>query len=357
MGPDVPIGSDQYRNWSTEYLVRAITVDSADYEAWALSAMRAELQRRQISPEEQAALVSEVPGRFERDLGGRRPLFAALLSFLTLGLGDAYNGFPRKGFQLVAISLGLWLAVAAVFEYASETSRFVPPRWLMGVGVSGLLLYAVGAVRAWRDARRLRDVPRPDHTLRRCVTYALVVFVVVLASRTIAVQAFKIPSGAMLPTLQIGDHILVDKFLYGPRLEIPFAQMSLGQLPGIRKPKPGDVVVFIWPKDRSKDFVKRVVATEGQTIEVRDRQVFIDGNPWDDPHATWVRQEHAGPAVAGNNYGPYTVPKDEVFVMGDNRDQSYDSRFWGPVPISDIKGRVLAIYWSGDWKRFGELVR
>ena len=83
-------------------------------------------------------------------------------------------------------------------------------------------------------------------------------------------QAFKIPSGSMLPTLQIGDHILVNKFLYGPRLEIPLTQMSLGQLPGIRKPRPGDVIVFIYPKDRSKDFIKRVIAVAGQTVEVRD---------------------------------------------------------------------------------------
>ena len=138
----------------------------------------------------------------------------------------------------------------------------------------------------------------------------------------------------MLPTLQIGDHILVNKFLYGPRLEIPLTQMSLGQLPGIRKPKPGDVVVFIWPKDRSKDFIKRVIATEGQTVEVRDRQrlhrrqaLGRSARHLDDAAA----RRAAG--ATGDNYGPYTVPKDHVFVMGDNRDQSYDSRFWGPVPI------------------------
>src|SRR5262249_53503170 len=106
-----------------------------------------------------------------------------------------------------------------------------------------------------------------------------------------------------------------------------------GQLPGLRKPRAGDVVVFIWPKDRSKDFIKRVIATEGQTIEVRDRQVFIDGKPWDDPHATWVTQRRAGGAGGtGDNYGPYTGPKGYVFVMGGNRDQSYDSRVLGPGP-------------------------
>src|SRR4029453_14223581 len=207
-------------------------------------------------------------------------------------------------------------------------------------------------------------IPKRKSQFRDYAEALVVALLLALAIRTFVVQSFKIPSGSMLPTLQIGDHILVNKFLYGPRLEIPLTQISLGQLPGVRKPKQGDVVVFIWPKDRSKDFIKRVVATEGQTIEVRGRQVFIDGKPWDDSHATWIAQQRAGgPGGAGENYGPFTVPKDHVFVMGDNRDQSYDSRFWGPVPISDIKGQALVIYWSWDgpdrwvrWDRLGRLV-
>ena len=205
-------------------------------------------------------------------------------------------------------------------------------------------------------------LPKRKSQLREYVEALGVALLLALAIRTFVVQAFKIPSGSMLPTLQIGDHILVNKFLYGPRLEIPLTQISLGRLPGLRKPRPGDVVVFIWPKDRSKDFIKRVIAVEGQTVEVRNRQVFIDGKPWDDPHATWVMQRGLGGA-AGDNYGPYTVPPDHVFVMGDNRDQSYDSRFWGPVPIADITGQALVIYWSWDgpdrwvrWERLGRLV-
>ena len=205
-------------------------------------------------------------------------------------------------------------------------------------------------------------LPKRKSQLREYVEALGVALLLALAIRTFVVQAFKIPSGSMLPTLQIGDHILVNKFLYGPRLEIPLTQMSLGRLPGLRKPRPGDVIVFIWPKDRSKDFIKRVIAVEGQTVEVRNRQVFIDGKPWDDPHATWVMQRGLGGA-AGDNYGPYTVPPDHVFAMGDNRDQSYDSRFWGPVPIADIKGQALVIYWSWDgpdrwvrWERLGRLV-
>jgi signal peptidase I len=201
---------------------------------------------------------------------------------------------------------------------------------------------------------------RQKSQVREYAEALLVALLLALVIRTFAVQAFKIPSGSMLPTLQIGDHILVNKFVYGPRFEVPLTQRALGQLPGLRKPRPGDVVVFIWPKDRSKDFIKRVIAVEGETIEIRDHQVFVDGKPRDDPHATWAREAIRG---AGERFGPYTVPPGHVFVMGDNRDQSYDSRFWGPVPMRDIKGEALVIYWSWDgpdrwvrWDRIGRLV-
>jgi signal peptidase I len=212
-----------------------------------------------------------------------------------------------------------------------------------------------------RDAAAVaaRPVARQKSQVREYAEALAVALLLALVIRTFVVQAFKIPSGSMLPTLQIGDHILVNKFIYGPRLEIPLTQLSLGQLPGVRKPVPGDVVVFIWPKDRSKDFIKRVIAVEGQTVEVRNKQVYVDGRPWDDPHATWA----PGRNGQSDNSGPFTVPPDHVFVMGDNRDQSYDSRFWGPVPIADIKGKALIIYWSWDgpdrwvrWERIGRLV-
>ena len=182
----------------------------------------------------------------------------------------------------------------------------------------------------------------------------LVALLLALLIRTFVVQAFKIPSGSMLPTLQIGDHILVNKFLYGPRLEVPLTQWSLGQLPGLREPRVGDVVVFIYPKERDKDFIKRVVAVAGQTIEVKGTRMLVDGKPQEDEHA-----HYTGAHV---DFGPFTVPAGHVFVMGDNRDQSYDSRFWGPVPIGDIKGLAVIVYWSwgGDrwvrWSRLGRLV-
>ena len=189
-----------------------------------------------------------------------------------------------------------------------------------------------------------------------------VALLLALVIRTFVVQAFKIPSGSMLPTLQIGDHILVNKFVFGPRLEIPGTQISLGHLPGLRQPRPGDVVVFIYPNDRDKDFIKRVVAVAGQTVEVRSRTLYVDGQPVADPHAHFTTRP-GNAAGSGDDFGPFTVPAGHVFVMGDNRDQSYDSRFWGPVPIDDIKGLATVIYWSWDgpdrwvrWDRLGRLV-
>jgi signal peptidase I len=203
---------------------------------------------------------------------------------------------------------------------------------------------------------------RRKSTVREYAEALGVALLLALVIRTFVVQAFKIPSGSMLPTLQIGDHILVNKFVFGPRLEVPLTQLSLGHLPGLRKPRPGDVVVFIYPQDRSKDFIKRVVAVEGQTVEVRDRKLYIDGHPVPDPHAHFTPRRE-GMVASGDNFGPFTVPKDHVFVMGDNRDQSYDSRFWGPVPLEDVKGLATVIYWSWDgpdswvrWDRLGRLV-
>ena len=205
------------------------------------------------------------------------------------------------------------------------------------------------------DAVVASPVPRTKSTVREYAEALGVALLLALVIRTFVVQAFKIPSGSMLPTLQIGDHILVNKFIYGPRLEVPLTQLSLGQLPGFREPRAGDVVVFIYPKERDKDFIKRIVAVAGQTVEARGNTLVIDGKQVEDPHAHYEKRDHV-------DFGPYTVPTGHVFVMGDNRDESYDSRFWGPVPIQDIKGLAMVIYWSwgGEhyvrWDRLGRLV-
>jgi signal peptidase I len=183
--------------------------------------------------------------------------------------------------------------------------------------------------------------------------------VLALLIRSFAVQAFKIPSGSMLPTLQVGDHILVSKLIYGIRLPV------LGTLLiPLSTPQRGDVVVFVYPVDPSKDFIKRVVAVGGDVVHIRDKHVYINGVPWRDAHAYFADGDERGHGSSPrDNYGPITVPPHHIFVMGDNRDHSYDSRFWGFVDLDDVKGKAFMIYWSWDgpdhwvrWDRVGELI-
>jgi signal peptidase I len=188
----------------------------------------------------------------------------------------------------------------------------------------------------------------------------VIAILIALFIRTFVVQAFKIPSGSMKPTLQIGDHILVSKFIYG--VKIPFIRKTLAP---ITDPKRGDIVVFIYPEDRSKDFIKRVVGVGGDTIEIRNKKIFLNGLPLNDPHAVYSDDFILpGSIQPRDNLGPINVPTGSIFVMGDNRDQSYDSRFWGFVPLKDVMGKAFIIYWSWDkenhtvrWNRLGSIPR
>jgi signal peptidase I len=160
--------------------------------------------------------------------------------------------------------------------------------------------------------------------------------------RAFVIQAFRIPSESMVKTLLVGDFLFVNKFEYGPK--IPFTHV---RLPGIRKPHRGDVIVFQYPPDPSKDFIKRCIATGGQTIEVREKDVYVDGRKLDEPYTQHIDHAmHPGAVDARDNMAPFTVPPGYLFMMGDNRDNSYDSRFWGPVAMDLVKGRAMFIYYS-----------
>lgn len=185
--------------------------------------------------------------------------------------------------------------------------------------------------------------------LREYIEAILMAIVIAFFIRTFVIQAYKIPSGSMKPTLLIGDHILVSKFNYGVR--IPLVRSTL--IP-IGTPKRGDIVVFIYPEDRSKDFIKRLVGLPGDTIEVRNKNILLNGLPWDDAHGVHVDDRIIPRAVQPrDNFGPVTVPEGSLFVMGDNRDESYDSRFWGFVPMKDVLGKALIIYWSWNQENSG----
>jgi len=192
-------------------------------------------------------------------------------------------------------------------------------------------------------------------TFREYTEAILMALVLALFIRTFIVQAFKIPSGSMIPTLEIGDHILVNKLSYG--LRIPFLERYLFEY---STPHRGDVVVFIYPEDRTKDFIKRVIAVAGDTVEVRAKKVFINGKQVEDSHAY---DPQAGAVGSGDDYGPKVVPPHSIFVMGDNRDRSYDSRFWGFVNLEEVRGQAFLIYWSWDggdrwvrWERLGSII-
>jgi len=160
--------------------------------------------------------------------------------------------------------------------------------------------------------------------------------------RAFVIQAFRIPSESMVKTLLVGDFLFVNKFEYGPK--IPFTHV---RLPGLRKPRRGDVIVFQYPPDPSKDYIKRCIATEGQTIEVRDKDVYVDGRKLVEPYAQHIDpNEHPGGLDQRDNMQQFTVPPGYLFMMGDNRDNSYDSRFWGPVAMDLVKGRAMFIYYS-----------
>ena len=201
---------------------------------------------------------------------------------------------------------------------------------------------------------------KPKSKLQEYIEAIILAIVIAFFIRTFVIQAYKIPSGSMKPTLLIGDHILVSKFNYG--IKLPLIRSTL--LP-IGTPKRGDIVVFIYPEDRSKDFIKRLVGVPGDTIEIRDKKILINGLPYKDEHGVYV--DHLiipGSVQPRDNFGPVTVPEQKLFVMGDNRDESYDSRFWGMVDQRDVLGKALIIYWSyeaepntHEWRGWGARIK
>lgn len=172
----------------------------------------------------------------------------------------------------------------------------------------------------------------------------LIAVLIALFIRAFVVQAFKIPSGSMEPTLLVGDYLLVNKFTYGIR--VPYTDKKFFQF---KKPRRGDVIVFIFPRDPSKDFIKRVVATAGEKVEIVNREIYINDMPIAD---LWGHFESIGSTEyrhAIENFGPVIVPKDSLFVMGDNRNNSEDSRFWGFLNVNAVLGRAFILYFSLDW--------
>jgi len=206
------------------------------------------------------------------------------------------------------------------------------------------------------DARESGDWKSTAVEYAKSIVVALIL---ALCIRTFVVQAYEIPSGSMENTLAIGDHILVNKFIYGTEIPIVHKRVLT-----VREPTRGDVIVFKFPEDRSKDFIKRLIGLPGDQIRIVDKKVYVNDQVFDDHHELY-KDGHMISADASprDNMSGITVPSGCYFVMGDNRDNSYDSRFWGFVRRSDIEGLAFIKYWSWDsdhwrvrWGSIGTLI-
>jgi signal peptidase I len=190
-------------------------------------------------------------------------------------------------------------------------------------------------------------------TLREYFESIVIAVILALFIRTFVVQAFKIPTGSMENNLLIGDHLLVNKFVFAPTASA--VERAVLPVAPIRR---GEVVVFKYPEEPERDFIKRVIGLPGETLEVREKKVYINGSPLDEPYVHFLQPPSTTHGESSmhevtsydvrERYGPVTVPDDQYFVMGDNRDNSQDSRYWGFMPRDYVKGRALVIYLSLD---------
>ncbi len=264
--------------------------------------------------------------------GTRKGWLAGVLSFLIPGLGQIYNGQGKKGLLLLALPF-----LAAPFScLAARNNAFLSLLSSLLVAVAFTLFAIVDAV---VKARRSGEGFRPRRYNRWYVYLGIFILYTALKLSATAyvkanvVQAFKLPAGSMEPTLLIGDHFLVDRS------------------PAARLPKRGDIIVFRFPEDPKKDFVKRVAAVGGDRVEIRDKVLLLNGSPVTEKYVVHSEKDMVPREVnPRDNFGPVTVPPGSFFVLGDNRDRSYDSRFFGPIEGGKVKGTVRSIYWSWNPK-------
>jgi signal peptidase I len=196
-------------------------------------------------------------------------------------------------------------------------------------------------VRSGRGGRSGGTGTKKRSIVREYVEAALWALVITMVLRAFVIQAFRIPSESMLNTLLVGDFLFVNKFEYGPKL--PFTHT---RLPGIRQPRRGDVIVFQYPQDPTKDFIKRCIGTPGDVVEVSGTHVIVNGDTLVEPYARFEDQPWH------KDQPPLKIPPHQYFMMGDNRDNSNDSRYWGTVDMDLVKGRAMFIYWSWNPERF-----
>ena len=269
---------------------------------------------------------------------------AVILSLVQPGLGQIYNGQIQKAIIIYALSL-LLIPVMIICVKAGFIRTLL---------VALVLLTSIYYIWVAVDAGRTSLKNSKEYFLKKCnkvVIYICIIIAAYAATNMISVlvknnfiQTFKFRSGSMEPTLLVGDWIFVDR-----------SQQA-------RNPQRGDLIVFAFPEDESKDFIKRVVAIGGDTVEIRDKQLILNGKIVKEEYIKHGGEHILPSSISGrDNFGPITVPANSFFVLGDNRDNSFDSRFFGFVDRSKIKGKVKSIYLSWDsernairWERIGK---
>jgi len=275
----------------------------------------------------------------------RKTWLSGLLTFITIGLGHVYAGYPKKGVILFVGHISL------MFLY-SLLIRVYPSFITIIFSIITVIIYVIFCI---YDALKKAKIRKSDYVLKPYNKWFIYLFLIIFSTfmaqpavsyiiKKTLIQAYKIPAGSLKPTLLIGDHILAKKTL-----------LSNSDI------KHGDIIIFDYPKDPTKDFIKRVIACGGDTIEIINKKVFINGNPIDEPYA--IHQDQKTHSY-GDTLKPTQIPDDSFFVMGDNRDNSHDSRLWGFVNRSAIHGKASIIYWSWDtnndkirWDRIGKKIQ
>jgi len=335
-------------------LIEMVAARESDYREDALQIAREELKRRAIPEPTAGHFPSPETAPTTRSNRGRRWWLAAVLALAASGLGQLYNGQLWKAvlyfttpLALVVLSfLGLSFGGGAALCLALFVAAFV-------VRLASVV-DAVISASSQSTSYELKFYNR----LIVYVAVVAVAYVAALAIRVSVVEAMWVPSGAMLPTIQIGDHLVVNKLRYG--VHSPLGGRQTVQ----RRPlERDDIVLFTSPVDRKVDLIQRVIAIAGDTVEVRNKKLLINGEPVPDPHAAFT-DPNGRATVPRDNFGPVTVPVGKFFVMGDNRDQSYDSRHWGFADTADVKGQAAFVYWSWNsqthqmrWDRIGRSLR
>ena len=279
----------------------------------------------------------------------RKAWIALLLSILTPGLGHIYAGKARRGLFLLIFIQSVMLAAAIIIVLALPNVLGLITSLSLVIGV--LVFCIVDAVRLSRQGKTLYALKKYNRWYFYVLIWLLSGFIYqpisASAIKSNIIQAYKIPSGAMAPTIELGDFILVKKKAFFN----PYVNR-------------GDIIIFPCPKDPSVDFIKRVVGLGGETIEIRDKQVFINGQLIAESYAIHTdARTIPGTAMPRDNFGPVEIPHGFFFVMGDNRDNSNDSRFWGFVGQKSVSGRAFLTYWSWDkdeskvrWDRIGSRI-